>query len=427
MGTPRIRDIPSLKKTLDDIHSLQQLRRVFPLLKPFLRAIGVDVGEIEASIAQLDTLADSMASLASLPDRFNDLFASRGWIMYDAMNVEIAQAAVTRAESGDVAGAEQDLVDYYDEQTIRWGLMRMNAVQAFRPRMRLAELAFVDYLNGRYHAAIPVTLAVLDGMVNELGPRGFFAEGVNLEAWDSIAAHSTGLATLSKLLGQSRTKTTSDPIAVPYRHGILHGLDLSYDSRMVAAKAWGALFAARDWALKVERNELNETMAPPPPTWRDLLHQIRENAEDKARLQQWKPRAINLGVDIPASGSPDEYEDQSPERSLVEFMTNWSGRNFGYMARYVPRFVHHQEGSSNKTAGELRRHFDDKRLKSFEMLELRDEGPAVTVIKTKLGYDESGVEQERIVDLRLIYQDETGNTMIRGKPSGAWRIVGYLV
>ena len=38
---------------------------------------------------ELERMAEE---LATIPDRFNDIFAERGWIIYDMMNVEIAKS-----------------------------------------------------------------------------------------------------------------------------------------------------------------------------------------------------------------------------------------------------------------------------------------------------------------------------------------------
>ena len=100
------------------------------------------------------------------------------------MNHEVAEAAVERAEAGDLAGGEQVLVDYYDEETLRLGIGRMRAVKAFLPRMPLAEKALIDYREGRFYASTLVTLTLLDGMVDDLGSVGFFAGEVKLAAWD---------------------------------------------------------------------------------------------------------------------------------------------------------------------------------------------------------------------------------------------------
>lgn len=87
-------------------------------------------------------------------------------------------------------------------------LTYFDKIKAFKPRMRLINLALDDYLAERYHAIIPVVLALTDGLVNELHPdrRGISAEKTELQAWDSIAAHSQGLGKLKSILFKGRKK-----------------------------------------------------------------------------------------------------------------------------------------------------------------------------------------------------------------------------
>ncbi|MCX6674300.1 MAG: hypothetical protein NTY37_11040, partial [Methanothrix sp.] len=205
--------------------------------------------------------------------------------------------------------------------------------------MPLAQKALTDYREERYHACVPVVLALIDGMVNELHSKskgkklGFFAKGVNLEAWDSVSAHSKGLGQLVRVLGKGRYETTTKQIFIPYRNGIMHGMDLGYDNKIVAAKTWAALFALRDWAIKTEKGSIEAPPTEKPLELSDLIQQIRENQEDQQLLQKWKPRIIKPGQDIPVSGKPEEYEAGSPEKSLAEFLEYWQVRNYGFMAQ----------------------------------------------------------------------------------------------
>jgi hypothetical protein len=247
-----IRDIPRIKELLHQAKSMQAFKKASPVILPLLRLLGVDVSQTEEALTQFEELHQAIEEMAAIPDRFNELFAERGWIIYDLMNLDVAKAAIAKAEAGNVDEAEEDLVDYYDAETVRWKLFTMTGVEAFRARMALAEKALVDYQEERYHASVPVVLAVLDGLVNELHEkrRGFFSENVDLQAWDSIAAHEKGLNALVKIFQKGRYTTTTEQIRVPYRNGILHGMDLGYDNKMVAAKCWAALFAVRDWACR---------------------------------------------------------------------------------------------------------------------------------------------------------------------------------
>jgi len=115
-------------------------------------------------------------------------------------------------------------------------ISRLKGIEEFQPRAWLIYKALDDYLAERYHACVPVVLMMIDGFVNDLEQKGFFATNIDLTVWDTIAAHDSGLNTLTTIFGKSRTKTTSEEINSPYRNGILHGRDLGYDNRKVAAK-----------------------------------------------------------------------------------------------------------------------------------------------------------------------------------------------
>ncbi|MDQ6905201.1 MAG: hypothetical protein M3176_00085 [Chloroflexota bacterium] len=398
---------------------MQQVKRAVPFFKPLLKLLRVDVAAMEVALAGTDDLAERARALATLPDRFNRIFAERGWIVYDALNLDAAFAAVEKAEAGDVDGAEADLVTYYDEATINFNLMMFNGVRAFRSRLPLARKALADYVAGRYHACVPVVLALLDGMVNELGGHGFFAQGVDLQAWDSVAGHSKGLAALAKILGASRTKTTTEPMAIPCRNGILHGMDLGYDNQMVAAKAWAALFAARDWAVKKERKETEVPEPPPRASLRELFGQIVDNEDSKKRLAAWQPRGLVPGRDIPASGPPDVYGAGTPERKLAEFLSFWRNRNYGHMAQCA---AHFHTDNPKKLPHDLRAHYDEARLTDYQIAAVNEQGSGLVFITTRLVIAQGAEEVVWERRFGLVNEDAHGNPAPRDKPGSGWTI-----
>jgi len=429
MAEQFIRDIPHIKQTLENARNMKAFKDAMPLLGPVLRLFGIDTKGMKDALSEADNLQRMAEDLASVPDRFNDLFSARGWIIYDFMNLDAAKTAISQAEAGDMDGAEAYLVEYYSPETVEWKLRTMYGVKAFRPRMELAEKALVDYREERYHACVPVVLALLDGMVNEVHERrrGFFAHEVDLEAWDSIAAHSKGLNVLTKIFQTGRYKTTTDQITIPYRNGIIHGMDLGYGNRIVAAKSWAALFAARDWAVRAEGGKLTE---PPKEPEKGLLQVLREAGEqrrrlneDRARIEAWSRRNIQIGTDIPATGEPEVFAEMSPERKLVEFLTYWKARNYGRMAQCFARML---QTSVNKDAARVRGNYQSKRFSSFELLEVDDQAPAITEIKVRLQYEEGQVVS-REVTFRLLNEDSESNPAVRGKPGSEWGIVNWGV
>jgi len=217
----------------------------------------------------------------------------------------------------------------------------MVAVEAFRNRMPLAEKALVDFKHGRYYSTVLIVLSLLDGMVNEIQQKGFFAQDVDLTAWDSVVVHSKGLQKLTSILSQSRKKTRTENLTIPYRHGIVHGMDLGYDNKTVAVKSWVALFATRDWALRAERNQLEAPPPKPEKSLKEILQQIQDLEQDKKALVNRKARDIETGKDIPVFGTSTVYEDNSPEQKLAEFMNYWIVNNYGYMGKCISTKIGH--------------------------------------------------------------------------------------
>lgn len=426
MSESQIKDIPQFKTLLNEMKGMKSLTAIMPLLKPILRFLSVDAEQIEKSLEDIGKLEQAVQELSTIPDKFNDLFSVHGWIIYDCMNLEVVKAAIAKGEAGDIAGAETDLIDYYSVENVRWQLQMMAGVQAFRSRLELAEKALIDYQEERYHACIPVVLSLLDGLVNELHEkrRGFFAEGVDLQAWDSIAAHSKGLNTIAKIFNKGRYKTTIDPILIPYRNGILHGMDLGYSNRTVAAKTWAVLFATRDWAIKAEHGQLEAQPEEPKPTLGSLIQQIRENEEYKTQLAEWKPRSVCFDLDMPRSGDFSIFPEGTPEQKLAEFLNYWMKCNYGHMAQCLSAMFGKYE-TANQVVSRIREIYASRTLKQFRFESSEDKAPAITQIKVRLWCEENDNPTEEEIVVRLLCENTSGEPIIRNKPDSRWGVVNY--
>lgn len=423
MSEQLIKDIPSIKNTLDQIKAMKALKAAYPLFKPLLQSLGIATSDMEKAFAQADDLAGMAEELSELPDKFNALFGPRGWIIYDHLNIEVVRAAIAKAEAGDIDGAEQDLVESYTQEDINRKLLWMSGIRAFRPRMRLARKALEDYQEERYHACIPVTLALVDGLVNEInkGQGGFFKQGIDLTAWDSLSAHSQGLVKLAETFSKIRARDNTEPLTMPYRNGILHGMDLIYDNKMVAAKSWALLFAVRDWALKAEQGRLGPPPPQPQKSFIQVVTEYQEVQDDKKKIDAWKPRTIVVGTDIAVTGEPSVYDEGTPERALVDFLHYWKRNNYGYMAHLSAK----KYEDLRKLPGKVREHYKEKKLISFELMEVNDEAAAISVISTKLIYEQDGVVREQIMGFRLLNEDTQGDPVYRGKIGSSWTILNW--
>lgn len=437
MSETRISDIPSFTKALANIRTANQFKQALPLLRPILKRLNIDVAKIEAALIEMGNLGLEIEALSKLPDRFNHHFAGRGWIIYDRMDLNVASAAITKAETGDVAGAEMDLVAYYSPEFVRRELQSMHSVAAFRPRMRLAECAAIDFEERRYHACIPVVLALMDGMVNELhqkvhaSRRGISGSGVDLRAWDSIAAHENGLNRLVEIFQKTRNKTNTEALEMPYRNGIMHGTDLGYDNQIVATKVWAALFSVRDWAVRAEQSQI----APPPEEpaksmkeiWGDLRASIQRINESNAARKQadaWAPRDLQIGINVPANGAPDVFGNETPERKLSEYLNYWSRKNYGGMAQCISPFM---RPAANKAAARVRSEFAPKQLSSFTIKEIQDTSFGITDILTELHYTDGEVAVTKEHTFRMACMDSDEILAPPGVRGAEWGVVFWDV
>ncbi|CAM3932118.1 MULTISPECIES: hypothetical protein [Paenibacillus] len=410
-GKKRLREIASMKDLSTNATSLVNLKQAMPILSPFLKEFGAEVDKIEDALQGVDGMARQTSEFVSIPDRFNNFFADHGWIMYSMMNFEVAKEAVLKAESGNFKEALDQIIQYYNVETIRFQLKRLNSIKAFRPRMELALKALIDYEEKRYHACVPVVLALTDGLVNELHEdhKGISAGSTQLEAWDSIAAHSQGLGKLVRIIRKGRRKTTTEPISLPYRNGILHGTDLSYDNEIVAAKTWALLFAVGEWATKVERGETTAPEDMPEESFLDILEKAQELENFKQEIESWKPReSISVNHDLFIQGTP--------EHALNEFLGYWMQKNYGKMTMILPHKVF-----DTKTAPlKVREHFKSQLLISYEFVSVTDVGLSNTKVSVKLQVEECGLRLEKSHDFVMICEDDQGNLVSRNATESKW-------
>ena len=101
MSEERIRDIPSIAKLLKDAEGAASLAKWLPRITPLLKLLGLDTNKLEETLASADDLRRATEELASIPDHFNQLFGSKGWIVYDSLNLDTAKAAIAAADAGD--------------------------------------------------------------------------------------------------------------------------------------------------------------------------------------------------------------------------------------------------------------------------------------------------------------------------------------
>ncbi len=352
MSTP-IRENPSIRNLHNQLATWEQL---LPWQRA-LRLLGVRGRAVAEALDQLRGMASQVRETTELVERFNALFRPRGWIVFEGLDTVVMRRAVELAESGAVEAGDGVLIEYFDRDTIEVGLLRLRQIAVARQREPLLRLALEDHCAGRYHASVPVVLAQLDGIVQDLTGASFYGAKVSrddrqrrfahLVAKDTVAGHPQGLAALARSLSVGRPATTVESLDLPYRHGILHGRDLQYATRRLSAQSFALLLALQPWAVKVEagQQQVESPLVWPDPddiSWasaRRRLRAVRDALREAPTLQGRTYRffvasdpislrgAGDLTVDgVTAALAPYDFRCHGPtrDRAMLRWDYTWS-------------------------------------------------------------------------------------------------------
>jgi len=400
--------------------SFKKLEEQMKILKPFiwgakaLGKFGFKAELIEKLSKDAPKQFEQAKELIQMPDRFNDHFVNFGWIAYESLNHEVMKAAVYMADSSNIKDAENILVDFYTEEQITFLKTRLKSIPSFMIRMDLIDKVLIDYLEGRYYSVVLVLLSLTDAMVADLSNNGLYAESSNVTSYNSISGHEKGLEALKKILTKNRQKTNADPLYLPYRHGILHGRDLGYDNKVLAAKCWGLLFAIGDWAHSLT----NEPKIKEDFSWANLINQINNTQQQKDAIKEWKPRNLNENI-----GSL-ELEVGTPEYTCGLYLDYLINTNYGKAVSLTKSAFSSDKLDINKVSGELREKLKNMKIKSYKIETIEDQASAATNINVKVYFQRTD-EDEKVVSatVRLLYVNSSGETIPRNMGGGQWRII----
>lgn len=404
------------KSKISDNASLKELDNAFKIAKtiskiPLIKHISPRIHDALSEFLEGES---QFSKLKETPDNFNDIFSKLGWVAYESISLDVMATAVDlyTTEGKDVA--ENYLADTYDEDTIRIELMRFSGHKHFEKRLRLLKLAEIDYLEGRYHACVPLLLSLLDGVVDDTSGRvGFFAQGSDLVVQDSIAAHETGLTVLAEIMTKTRRKTDEDPCSIPYRNGILHGKDLAFDNKIVAAKCWAAFFATRNWAESYEKLK-NEPEVEEEYGLKEYLADRVATKKIQDAIAAWRPRnMVDLDY-LPSCGGSSSLPENTPEHAVAQLLEYWQKQSFQLICNM---FVYPRK------AVQAKNDYGGNAPISFKVLSVEDTAPVITKVQVEISFQK---ENKTINEKGLIitnYLDSEGNPLVRSDPDGKWKVM----
>ena len=417
----RISDNPQYKNLADQIQMIGCLSAWLPFL--FTRD----------QRRNLKNMRNQIDELRRLPDEFNDLFIERGWVYFGSMNGDLVKNCVALGKTRDFVKAEQSLIEFY-QGDIRYLVYPLRCLPGFKERYELFIKALDDYRECRYYACVPIFLMITDGVVNQVVKKnlGAFAENADLKLCDSAVGHSTGLPSLIKIMSATHKATNTNEIFIPYRNGILHGIDVNYDNVYVASKSLALLFAVADWVRDYSKERSvkpiddgaasnNRTVEDMVKSLSAIVQQREELNRDKKKLEEWRPRNFE-NADF-THYLPDE---DSPEYTVYQFFDFYTKSNYGKMASI---FTGLKAESDGKLAGEIRTRLNDIKCIGFRIVGIVDQAAAVSDVNSLLSVIvNDGVREIEVKSRVLFLADKVScNPLVRGDSRGQWYILNTVL
>lgn len=404
---------------MDSVENLKEQIKNYKALLGFGGLFGMNEETISKSKKGLEDVEIKLTELVETYKKFNLIFSERGWITYDSISTNLLEQAINTFEASGIDKAEEVLLEYYKPEKLKQLFIRLKVVPELISRYKFIEYAFNDYVDGRYYSVVPLLLMIIDGSVNDAVGTGFHSDKTNLDVWDSITCANEGIDKISDIFKKGRRKTTKEVINLPYRNGILHGIDLGYDNYIVAAKCWHFLFIIRDWILfkksedsrKAKFQEENRT-----PTFKELVEQVKSRKESKLAVEEWKPRQISKKY-IDSLKLKKSADITSPESVAIEFLNLWVKRNYGYIAKLYSK---HFNPDLNKRILEIREQFEYHPIDSFKILNIIDISPGMSEIEIEVRKVNS--ENFKYI-IRLLYEDSNNIAKPRSMAGGNWKIL----
>lgn len=374
--------------------------------------------------ADLSKIQEQMKALIETRDAFTERYSPRGWAMFDRMSGDVLHEI---AELGTDEG-EAVLTRYHlDPDTLRFNGQRLKR-EAYLPWLEIYNRAVERAAANDYTSAVPLVLIVIDGLVTRNTGRHAFSGGVDAPVFDTAASGPGGVADALRIMGQQRGSVNVAPLASPYRHGILHGVDVNFGHAQVAAKSLNILHAVIDYcdrrqdeAQRIEQARAEQTV----PSISETIGLLRKVNDEKAALQAWEPRPRRRLKDGEGRRDTARFEDGTPEAAVVSYLNALTDRpNYGHLATSTSS---RREDTIGVRAKYFRELLSGIVVDDWSILSIEDKAAAVCEVSVSVvGTTESRPWSYKGT-IRLIYEDDDGGSVIFGHGSGRWKAIEHFL
>lgn len=409
-------DLP--KKPSD--HMMEQ----YDALKPLAKILGIFNKDIRESIKKMDESAADFKKFQAATKVFIDHYSGLGWTLCDSISTTQIIAAT---ESVSIDDGETALTTYFLSETEIEHVGYKFHRETYRIWMPLYDRAAERLLAEDYISAVPLLFMVIDGICLKCFQRHPFSGAADKDVFDSFTSGPDALEKAYALLGQTRRKINDDKISLPYRHGILHGVDTNYGHKIVAAKAVNILRATIDYveACLSETARIEEAVKEQtPPKWKDISETLQRTQKFKKATADWVARENVEAETLALYGTPHDFEDNSPEAMAADYLDAIISKNYGFLG---DAGVFWTEGSSGKRAGEMRDQFAELEITGWTITGYTDTASAATNVTANVRGIRLGQAIDGEIIIRCIYQAiEDQKPLSRGMEGGRWYVVPHV-
>jgi len=395
---------------LSEIEALLPAAKLLSTFNPEARAQLRDLEKQHADVKQM--LADI--------ERFVKIYAPLGWTNYDDVSTELV-SKIVRME---IADGEAALTDYHLDHEALEILDYRFFKACYSHWAHIFKRAVERAGQADYISAIPLILIIIDGIFLSNTGKHPFSGGADAPVFDTQSSRTGGLPDGLALLGSVRRKLDVEPISLPFRHGIIHGLNPNYGTAQVAAKAFNLLRATMNYFDR--KNDEAERLESArhdqkPIEFRDLMKRKSENAAFKTALQNWRARDPVSQSTIAESGDSVKLSAGSPEAFVVDYLELLRASNYGGLAKATVDFLKRPIGLM---AGRFRNELEGVSLHKWKITGVEDSSAAMSFVIVQLVGTIHDAPWEGEYKLRLLYSDDDYNSLARGMLGGGWSAMG---
>jgi len=406
-------DIPKPKTPGD--FTLEQVEA----LRPLAKLVGLFSPKFRSQFRGVERHMETVKTMLANRDLFAKTYSPLGWVNYDRMSTDVVANALSLA----IDEGEAALTAYHLEPDNLRFLGYRFYTHHYEPWSSLYERAVERAGADDYLSAIPLILSIIDGVCTTTTAKHPFSGGADAPVFDSQTSGPGGLSEGLALLGSTRRKLDNQPLAIPFRHGIVHGLNPNYGHPIVAAKAFNLLQATVDYfdRLRDEADRLAKAAEEQRPAdWRELARSVTKNADDKKRLDLWTPRPLVSDTVIASAGEPHSLHLKTPEGAATVYLDALINRNFGALALAT---IDYPQRPIGYRAGRIREDMKEVTISDWKIVGVEDTAAAMSNVAVELSGSLNSATWTGVQRMRMMFSDDDNHPVVRGQTEGRWIVM----